>query len=162
MGRQAQSRSWRRSDVVTGVRVGEAVQARSRSSNTAAVQVQCCGGGEDDGASCRSQRPLDRSRVRNFGVGLAATGDLMSCAPAPTVLLWRCATGAHQPGEPVERPRSGHGSRAQLAVGPTDGDHPNTCSLSIKKMSVNVPNYVLYIHVDIIKKCLIRWRRASL
>ena len=37
--------------------------------------------------------PLDRSRVRNFGVGLASTGDLMSCAPAPTVLLWRCATG---------------------------------------------------------------------
>ena len=75
--------------------------------------------------------PLDWSRVRNFGVGLAAIGELMSCAPALTVLLWRCATGAHQPGELVERPRSERGSRAQLAVGPTGRDHPNIFPLDL-------------------------------
>ena len=90
--------------MATRVGVGEAVQARSRSSNTAAVQVQCCGGGEDDGASCRSQRPLDRSRVRNFGVGLAATVNLFSRAPVPTSYLLRCATGAHQPEERLGAP----------------------------------------------------------
>ena len=75
--------------------------------------------------------PLDRSSVRNFEMGLAATGDLMSYALAPTVLLWRCATGANQPGESAERPRSGRGSMVQLAVGPTGGDHPNILPLDL-------------------------------
>ena len=51
--------------------------------------------------------PLDQSRVRNFGGALAATVNLMSCAPAPTVLLWRCATGAHQPVERLSAPDQG-------------------------------------------------------
>ena len=36
--------------------------------------------------------PLDRSRVR-LGGELTAIVNLVSCAPAPTVLLWHCATG---------------------------------------------------------------------
>ena len=55
--RHVQSRPRRHRDMATGVIVGEAVQASARSSNAAAVQLGCCGDGEGDVASRRSQRP---------------------------------------------------------------------------------------------------------
>ena len=65
------------------------VNVPARSSEVAAAQVRCCSGGEGDGASVAYSAPLDRFRVRNFGGVLAATVNLISCAPAPTILLWR-------------------------------------------------------------------------
>ena len=50
--------------------------------------------------------PLDRTRVRLSGE-LAAVVNLLSCAPAPTVLLWRCAMGAHLPVERLSDPDQG-------------------------------------------------------
>jgi len=55
--RHAQSRPRCHRDMATGVIVGKVVQTSARSSNAAAVQVWCCGEGEGDGASRRSQRP---------------------------------------------------------------------------------------------------------
>ena len=40
-------------------------------------------------------------------VGLAATVKLVPCASAPTVLLWRCTTGAHQSVERLSAPDQG-------------------------------------------------------
>ena len=66
--------------MVTGVVVGEAVQAR-----------QCrCGAVAKAKAMAfpvAHSAPLDRSRVRNFKMGLAAIGDLLSYAPTTTVFL---------------------------------------------------------------------------
>ena len=51
--------------------------------------------------------PLDRTRVRNFGVKLAATVNLFSQAPAPISYLLRRATGAHQLEERLGAPDQG-------------------------------------------------------
>ena len=48
--------------------------------------------------------PLDRTRVRNFGVGLVATVNLFSRAPAPTSYLLRSVTGGYQPEERLGAP----------------------------------------------------------
>ena len=50
-------------------------------------------------------------------VGLAAVVNLMPCAPAPTVLLWCCAVGTHQPVEKLSAPNQG--------ADPIGGDQPN-------------------------------------
>ena len=72
------------------------------------MQARCCGGGEDDGVSRRLQRTLlDRTGARTSVGRWRLLVNLVTCAPAPTVLLWRCATGAHQPVERLSAPDQG-------------------------------------------------------
>ena len=60
-------------------------------------------------------------------VRLAAVVNLVSCASAPTALLWRYATGVHQPIERLSTSDQG----ADQGLGPIGGDQPNILPLDL-------------------------------
>ena len=62
---------------------------------------------------------LDRTRARNLGGTLAATVNLVPCAPAPIFLFIALRDGGSLARRMAERPRSGRESGSDLVVGPS-------------------------------------------
>ena len=97
--------------MVAAKAVEVAVNAPARSSKVVAAQSGAVATVKAMELLVAYSVPLGRSRVRNFGGALAATVNLISCVSAPTVLLWHCATGAHQPVERLSVPDQGADQR---------------------------------------------------
>ena len=95
------------------------------------MQARSGGSGEGGGASRRSQRTLTIGLGLGHGGALAAAVNLLSCAPAPTFLFIALRDEGPSARRTVGRPRSGRGSRAQLTVGPIDGDQSNILPLDL-------------------------------
>ena len=74
--------------------------------------------------------PLDRTRVRNLS-GAGGCDQPRVVCPDPTFLVIALRDGGPSARRTAGCPRSGRGSRAQLAVEPTGGDQSNILPLDL-------------------------------
>ena len=90
------------------------------------METRSSGGDEGDDASHRLQRALlDRARAKIWW-GASGCGEPRISSPSPHLLFIALRDRGPSASRKAERPRSGRGSKAQLAVG---GDQPNTSLL---------------------------------